>query len=57
MKVKEMSWFQNGSFSDMDSVPMRVLRLWLSDKSVTRLVLAPISQFSFQMFLTASSGS
>lgn len=43
MKVKEMSWFQNGSFSDMDSVPTRALRLGLSDRSLTWLVLAPIS--------------
>ena len=43
MKVKEMSWFQNGSFSDMDSVPTRAFRLGLSDRSLTWLVLAPIT--------------
>lgn len=48
MKVKEMSWFQKGSFSDMDSVPTRVLRLELSDRSLTWLVLAPISTASPQ---------
>lgn len=46
--VKEMSWFQKGSFSDMDSVPTRVLRLWLSDRSLIWLVLAPISAPSSQ---------
>lgn len=46
MKVKEMSWFQKGSFSDMDSVPTRVLRLGLSDRSLTWLVLAPIAAAS-----------
>ncbi|KAF3848999.1 hypothetical protein F7725_015496 [Dissostichus mawsoni] len=45
MKVKEMSWFQKGSFSDMDSVPTRVLRLGLSDRSLTWLVLAPIALY------------
>ena len=43
MKVKEMSWFQKGSFCDTDSVPTRVLRLGFSDRSLTWLVLAPIS--------------
>lgn len=42
MKVKEMSWFQKGSFSDMDSVPTRVFRLGLLDRSLIWLVLAPI---------------
>ena len=48
MNVKEMSWFQKGSFSDMDSVPTRALRLGLSDRSLTWLVLAPISTGSAQ---------
>lgn len=47
-KVKEMSWFQKGSFSDMDSVPTRVLRLWLLARSLMWLVLAPISAPSSQ---------
>lgn len=48
MKVKDISWFQKGSFSDMDSVPTRVLRLWLLDRSLIWLVLAPISAPSSQ---------
>lgn len=48
MKVKDISWFQKGSFSDMDSVPTRVLRLWLLDTSLIWLVLAPISAPSSQ---------
>lgn len=48
MKVKDISWFQKGSFSDMDSVPTRVLRLWLLDRSLMWLVLAPISAPSSQ---------
>lgn len=58
MNVKEISWFQKGSFSDMDSVPTRVLRLGLLDRSLTWLVLAPISTASRQRdapVLTSSS--
>lgn len=58
MNVKEISWFQKGSFSDMDSVPTRVLRLGLLDRSLTWLVLAPISTASRQQDapgLTSSS--
>ncbi|TNN85331.1 hypothetical protein EYF80_004353 [Liparis tanakae] len=45
MKVKEMSWFQKGSFSEMESLPTRALRLGLSDRSLTWLVLAPIARY------------
>lgn len=55
MKVNEMSWFQKGSFSEMDSVPIRVLRLWFSGRSLTWLVLAPISRFHTGASFTASS--
>lgn len=41
--VKDISWFQKGSFSETDSGPISFCRLWFSARSLTWLVLAPIS--------------
>ncbi len=48
VKVNEISWFQKGSFSEMESGPIRVRMLWLSDRSLTWLVFAPIAPGNHQ---------
>lgn len=48
VKVNEISWFQKGSFSETASGPIRVRMLWLSDRSLTWLVFAPIAPGNHQ---------